>query len=490
MRRDLVLASLLFAFAVLAVPAVGSSCNCRTASVEKEVKEIVLDLMSLISWVPLVGEIADVLSIKIVFKSPTLSITDRYTCWPYPPCCPVFWDTSVSTKQQISYGREYLWEPFETASVSVQFVPDVSEKWGPELSVSEPTECHAWHKLEGSQFVGYIIIEGKIPYVDIAGGEKKELHYNRTCIYGDDPKQYEPCKLTTGPRVSAEPLALGIPFRGQEPATLRVLVTRTRGKLENVQVGLIGVPLGISVEDVKRTVLALPPGIEAVPALLVEFALSTDLSLSETGLTTLWPKVTVYAVDECGREDNVEVYLGSGNRPLIKLDEGKACGWGGPHDICFIIEIEDRDLNERFQGKWSQEGGEILAPIILDCSNYSGPCHTSFGVRFRPAPGVAERSFTLWVVDQFGLESNRVTWSNPTKKIPNVAPHILISPAQLIGKVGQTVQATVTATDSDGDEIILEQVAGPGSFTVVGGRGMASGTWTWTVSEYYARGPR
>ena len=60
----------------------------------------------------------------------------------------------------------------------------------------------------------------------------------------------------------------------------------------------------------------------------------------------------------------------------------------------------------------------------------------------------------------------------------------------MIGKVGQTVQATVTATDSDGDEIILEQVAGPGSFFVVRGRGMASGTWTWTVSEYYARGPR
>lgn len=78
------------------------------------------------------------------------------------------------------------------------------------------------------------------------------------------------------------------------------------------------------------------------------------------------------------------------------------------------------------------------------------------------------------------------TW---TLIVNNQRPVVTVSPTEVKVNPGDTVAATVTATDPDGDRITLTKISGPESFPQVTGKGSVSGEYIWTVPEYYAYGP-
>lgn len=85
----------------------------------------------------------------------------------------------------------------------------------------------------------------------------------------------------------------------------------------------------------------------------------------------------------------------------------------------------------------------------------------------------------------FGLASTGTF----TLIVNNQPPKLTVVPSVARVRPGETVSATVTSTDPDGDRIILTKVSGPGTFPKVEGRGAVSGTYSWTVPEDHAHGP-
>ncbi len=66
--------------------------------------------------------------------------------------------------------------------------------------------------------------------------------------------------------------------------------------------------------------------------------------------------------------------------------------------------------------------------------------------------------------------------------VPDRSPVASVEPSRIEVELGETVSATVTATDPDKDSISLEKVLGPGTLDVKGNAGEASGSYSWAAS--------
>lgn len=133
-----------------------------------------------------------------------------------------------------------------------------------------------------------------------------------------------------------------------------------------------------------------------------------------------------------------------------------------------VFEIADKGRNEDTGESWIRGTYTWTVP-----KDYSGP--TVVKVVFRADDGLKdppEKVLEIWII--------------------NGPPELSLSPWEITARPGETLQATVSATDSDGDRITLTQTSGPGTLVITGagvdteGRGWATGTWSWTVPKWYA----
>jgi len=91
--------------------------------------------------------------------------------------------------------------------------------------------------------------------------------------------------------------------------------------------------------------------------------------------------------------------------------------------------------------------------------------------------------FTVLEVSREKVERGYASSASVHVIVNNKPPVTRVSPREITAKPGALLQATVTATDPDGDAITLTQTSGPGTFAPVEGMGTVSGIWSWTVPE-------
>jgi hypothetical protein len=89
----------------------------------------------------------------------------------------------------------------------------------------------------------------------------------------------------------------------------------------------------------------------------------------------------------------------------------------------------------------------------------------------------------ITVQDAWGFEDcldRKLVNDPPDVQISQMSPPAA-SPVEV--RYGEMVTATVTATDREGDWVVLKKDSGPGSFPTVEGQGQVSGTYTWVASS-------
>ncbi len=69
-------------------------------------------------------------------------------------------------------------------------------------------------------------------------------------------------------------------------------------------------------------------------------------------------------------------------------------------------------------------------------------------------------------------------------------PEVLVAPDKMVAKPGDRIEAVVEGRLPCSIDLVLQKISGPGDFPTIRGRARVTGTYTWTVPEYYARGPR
>ncbi len=441
----------------------GNTCNWQVETDPEWGKEEA----SISLGVPLVEELAQ-LGLKVVlgltFTTESLSLTDTYTCTPFPPCCPTYWHTTLYSRETVvpSDPMAALW-PDEYTEVTSAFRPEREEKTGPFLR-EPPTKCYAKHFQSGGEFKASLTVGlGIGPFSFTVAGGKGELHFSRVCFCG------EVCEAGEGgPTISGDHV-IGVPFE-PDVTILSIWATDPDGPDDIKSIDVGDIPPGVFVTHLGYT--RNPLGVGA------EFEITTTRALNP-GVDHL----TVYARDGCNPEVSIQVGLQAGSRPQLSFVEKEPRSCGG-HNLCFLLKISDSDYSEVFRVKVEVKGGEADFPPEISCMNWDRPCETGFSLRFRPDSEASEHFLRIWVIDRYGLESNELKWNNPPTMIPNENPVVSVAPQEIKVKPGDAVSATVTATDDEEDMITLTKVSGPGSFSTVTGMSSVSGEYTWTATGY------
>ncbi|MEN3010900.1 MAG: hypothetical protein ABDI20_08085, partial [Candidatus Bipolaricaulaceae bacterium] len=226
-----------------------------------------------------------------------------------------------------------------------------------------------------------------------------------------------------------------------------------------------------------------------------DFVSYGERALAKVRVPSTLSTVFIMAEDKCGRRVTVE-------RPVIVIHRPRlrVCSEGWWDRDYYVVEWEafDEDLIRCVVGPFyeylkvkyalvSSGGGKFFGyPKLVLCGEDRGRtpgvpgCHRAF---YEPPERQKPRWVRLFIAveDAWGLTDQ---WE---RTLVNEPPAIWVLPSPparsaVVVRYGDEVTALVTATDKEGDRVVLQKDFGPGDFPVVERLGAASGTYTWTAT--------